>query len=57
MLYFVGSAKAENMKTGKKITVTHADIFNLLKETKGYVRFIADMYGDYEMDVSAKLDL
>lgn len=41
--------------TGKKYKSTPEELLNYMKEKGGYVRFIADIYGDYYFDVSAKI--
>lgn len=53
-LYFTESAKAENQQTGEKRKITTADILSWLQQTGNYVRYIADVYGDYYWDVSGK---
>lgn len=56
-LYFTESAKAENQQTGEKLKLYTSDVLEWLKMQEGnYVRYIADMYGDYYFDVSAKIE-
>jgi hypothetical protein len=54
VLYFTVDAKAENQQTGEKRKITTADILSWLQHTGNYVRYIADVYGDYYWDVSGK---
>ena len=55
VLYFTGGSKAENHQTGEKRKVTTNDILSWLQNPGHYVRYIADVYGDYYWDVSAKI--
>lgn len=56
-LYFTESAKAENQQTGEKMKLYTSDVLKWLQMQEGnYVRYIADMYGDYYFDVSAKIE-
>lgn len=54
VLYFTADAKAENQQTGEKRKITTSDILSWLQQTGNYVRYIADVYGDYYWDVSGK---
>ena len=57
VLYFTADAKAENQQTGEKMKLYTSDVLEWLKMQEGnYVRYIADMYGDYYFDVSAKIE-
>lgn len=56
VLYFVGKSKATNHQTGEKKTITTTDILEWLRKQGQYVRYIADIYGDYYWDVSAKFE-
>ena len=57
VLYFVESAKAENQQTGEIIKLYTSDVLKWLQmQTGNYVRYIADVYGDYYFDVSAKIE-
>ena len=55
VLYFTKDAKAVNHQTGEKRKITPAEILCWIKEG-GYVRFIADVYGDYNFDVRARVE-
>lgn len=54
VLYFTADAKAENQQTGERRKITTFDILSWLQQTGNYVRYIADVYGDYYWDVSGK---
>lgn len=56
VLYFVGKAKSTNHQTGEKKTITTTDILEWLRKQGQYVRYIADIYGDYYLDISAKFE-
>jgi hypothetical protein len=55
ILYFVKDATGVMQDTGKKYKSTPTELLNYMKEKGGYVKFIADIYGDYYFDVSAKV--
>lgn len=55
VLYFAGDAKAVNQVTSESTKVSTVDIMDWLKGG-GSVRFIADMYGDYNFDVRARIE-
>lgn len=55
VLFFTGEGKFKEEGTGHKRTITPAWILQWMKETGGSVRFIPEVYGDYEFSVSAKL--
>lgn len=56
VLYFTGSAKAENQQNGVKQKITTTEILKWLQQQPGnYVRYIADVYGDYYWDVSVSI--
>ena len=54
ILYFVGKSKCVNQQTGDKSDITTVDILNWFSQKGNYIRFIADVYGDYYWDISAK---
>ena len=55
ILYFVKDVNGVMQETGKKYKSTPEELLNYMKEKGGYVRFIADIYGDYYFDASAKV--
>lgn len=55
VLYFTKSATGVMQSNGMKYKSSPADLLKYLKENGGYVRFIADVFGDYYFDVSAKV--
>ena len=54
ILYFTGDSKTENQQTGEKRKITTADILKWLSQKGNYIRYIADVYGDYYWDVSGQ---
>ena len=54
VLFFTGDSKAENQQTGEKKKMTTKDILGWLQQTGNYIRYIADVYGDYYLDVSGQ---
>ena len=54
ILYFTGDGKAENQQSGEIQRITTADIYSWLLHPGNYIRYIADIYGSYYMDVKAK---
>lgn len=56
VLFFAGEGKAVNQLTMESMKISTNDIMSWLKRG-GYVRFIADVYGDYNFDVSARIEL
>ena len=55
VLFFTGEGKFKEEGTGQKRTISPAWILQWMKDTGGSVRFIPEVYGDYEYSVSAKL--
>lgn len=55
VLFFTGVGKFKEEGTGQKHTISPAWILQWMKDTGGSVRFIPEVYGDYEYSVSAKL--
>lgn len=55
VLYFVKDAKGKFVDIDEPYKMTPRELLSYLKKGGWYIRFIADIYGDYNFDVSGKI--